>query len=104
MLDINLIITDTKHVHDALLKKGFDIDFEPVIKMYNQRKDLIQKADELKTEKNKLSASVPVVKKDKLPVKEEAAVKEEPSFEEGIQTLYIIEPGKRINIKELRGN
>lgn len=29
---------------------------------------------------------------------------EEPSFEEGIQTLYIIEPGKCIKIKELRGN
>ncbi|MBO5884607.1 MAG: serine--tRNA ligase, partial [Clostridia bacterium] len=63
MLDINLIVTDTKYVHDALLKKGFDVDFEPLIKMYNNRKALIVKADELKTEKNKLSASVPVVKK-----------------------------------------
>ncbi len=63
MLDINLIVNNTQYVHDALLKKGFDVDFSKVIELYNQRKDLIVKNDELKTEKNKLSASVPVVKK-----------------------------------------
>lgn len=63
MLDINLIVTNTKYVHDALLKKGFDVDFEPLIKMHNERKQVIIKADELKTEKNKLSSSVPVIKK-----------------------------------------
>lgn len=63
MLDINLIINDTKHVHDALLKKGFDVDFSPVIELYNKRKELIVKNDELKTQKNKLTASVPQVKK-----------------------------------------
>ncbi len=63
MLDINLIVNNTKYVHDALLKKGFDVDFKNVIELYNKRKDLIVKNDELKTEKNKLSASVPVVKK-----------------------------------------
>ena len=63
MLDINLIVKNTKYVHDALLKKGFDVDFKNVIELYNKRKDLIVKNDELKTEKNKLSASVPVVKK-----------------------------------------
>ena len=63
MLDINLIISDTKHVHDALLKKGFDVDFTPLIKLYDERKTLILKSDELKTKKNKLSASVPMVKK-----------------------------------------
>ncbi len=63
MLDINLIVNNTKYVHDALLKKGFNVDFKNVIELYNKRKDLIVKNDELKTEKNKLSASVPVVKK-----------------------------------------
>ena len=63
MLDINLIINDTKHVHDALLKKGFDVDFSPVIELYNKRKELLVKNDELKTQKNKLSAYVPQVKK-----------------------------------------
>lgn len=63
MLDINLIIEKPQYVHDALLKKGFDVDFSDLIKMQAKRKELIVKADELKTEKNKLSASVPVVKK-----------------------------------------
>ena len=63
MLDINLIIEKTEYVQNALKKKGFDVDFEELKQNYNQRKQLIAKADELKTEKNKLSASVPVVKK-----------------------------------------
>ena len=63
MLDINLIVENPKYVHDALLKKGFDVDFSVVIDLQAKRKELIAKADELKTEKNKLSASVPVVKK-----------------------------------------
>ena len=63
MLDINLIVENPKYVHDALLKKGFDVDFTTVINLQSKRKELIAKADELKTEKNKLSASVPVVKK-----------------------------------------
>ncbi|MBO5345160.1 MAG: serine--tRNA ligase, partial [Clostridia bacterium] len=63
MLDINLIIEKTEYVQNALKKKGFDVDFEELKQNYNTRKQLIAKADELKTEKNKLSASVPVVKK-----------------------------------------
>lgn len=63
MLDINKIVNETQYVHDALTKKGFDVDFAPLIEMYNQRKQLIVQADELKTQKNQLSASVPQVKK-----------------------------------------
>ncbi len=63
MLDINLIVNNTKYVHDALIKKGFDIDFSQVINLYNKRKNLIVQNDELKTQKNNLSASVPVIKK-----------------------------------------
>ncbi|MBQ3493958.1 MAG: serine--tRNA ligase [Clostridia bacterium] len=63
MLDINLIINETEYVQNALKKKGFDVDFAELKQNYNKRKELIGKADELKTEKNKLSASVPVVKK-----------------------------------------
>ena len=64
MLDINLIVNNPTYVHDALLKKGFDVDFAPLISLYEQRKKLIAQGDELKTQKNKLSASVPVVKKE----------------------------------------
>lgn len=64
MLDINLIVNNPTYVHDALLKKGFDVDFAPLISLYEQRKKLIAQGDELKTQKNKLSAFVPVVKKE----------------------------------------
>ena len=50
MLDINRIVNETKYVHDALTKKGFDVDFAPLIDMYNQRKQLIVKAEDLKKE------------------------------------------------------
>ncbi len=63
MLDINKIVNETQYVHDALLKKGFDVDFAPLVDLYNQRKQLIVKADEIKTQKNQLSATVPQVKK-----------------------------------------
>ena len=33
MLDINRIVNETKYVHDALTKKGFDVDFTPLIDM-----------------------------------------------------------------------
>ena len=64
MLDINLIVNNPTYVHDALLKKGFDVDFAPLISLYEQRKKLIAQGDELKNQKNKLAASVPVVKKE----------------------------------------
>ena len=62
MLDINLIINQTEYVQNALKKKGFEADLSSVIENNNKRKQLLAKSDELKTEKNKLSASVPVVK------------------------------------------
>lgn len=63
MLDINLILNETEYVHNALLKKEFDVDFAPLIEMWNSRKEAVKKCDELKAEKNKLSSSVPMVKK-----------------------------------------
>jgi seryl-tRNA synthetase len=63
MIDINLIKEKPDYVRQALQKKGWDFDPQPAIALAEQRKDLVKKIDELKTEKNKLSASVPAVKK-----------------------------------------
>ena len=86
MLDINKIVNETKYVHDALTKKGFDVDFAPLIDMYNQRKQLIVKAEDLKKEKNQLSASVPVIKKQGGNVEEIFAKVKEPNKE--LTVLY----------------
>lgn len=64
MLDLNLIKTKPEYVKAALKKKGWDVDFTDVIAKMDGRLSLIQKVETVKAEINKLSASVPQVKKD----------------------------------------
>lgn len=64
MLDLNLIKTKPEYVKAALKKKGWDVDFTDVITKMDERLSLIQKVETVKAEINKLSASVPQVKKD----------------------------------------
>ena len=64
MIDLNLIRNETQRVHDALLKKGWDVDFAPVLAKMDRRLELIQKVEGGKAEANKLSKSVPQVKKE----------------------------------------
>ena len=63
MLDINYIKANTSKVVEGLKKKGWDVDFEPVLLLSEKRKEIIAQVEQLKAEKNKLSASVPIVKK-----------------------------------------
>lgn len=63
MLDINLIRENPEKVRDGLLKKGWNVNFEKLLKNDNDRKELVLKADKLKEERNQLSATVPMVKK-----------------------------------------
>ena len=63
MIDLNLIKERTDYVVAALKKKGWDVDFTETIALMGKRKEIIAKVEELKAEKNKLSASVPQVKK-----------------------------------------
>ena len=63
MLDLNLIKTKPEYVSAALKKKGWDVDFTSTIEKMDKRLELIQKVEVVKAEINKLSASVPVVKK-----------------------------------------
>jgi len=61
MLDINKIREQTAEVKTALLKRMApeDLDLESIIKLDDQRKELIAKADELKAERNKSSKTKP---------------------------------------------
>lgn len=63
MLDINLIKENPEYVKKSLAKKGWDFEGETIIELADKKKELVKKADELRTEKNKLSASVVAVKK-----------------------------------------
>ena len=63
MLDINKIRSQKQEVEKALLKRmeqgSFDLD--EIIRLDDQRKELIQKADELKAERNKFSKTKPTL-------------------------------------------
>lgn len=63
MIDINLIREHTQFVTEALAKKGWNEDFKQLLAQDAQRRQLRQDVENAKAEQNKLSASVPVVKK-----------------------------------------
>lgn len=74
MLDLIRIRNNPQAVADALAKKGFNADFTEVIAWDDMRKALITNVEQLKAQKNKVSAQIPVLKKAGQPV--------EPIFEE----------------------
>ena len=61
MLDINNIRTNKEQVKKALLKRmeEKDLDLDAVLELDDQRRELIQQADELKSERNKYSKTKP---------------------------------------------
>ena len=64
MIDQKLIIEKPQEVAEKLAKKGCNVDFKPFLDMVNQRKELLLKVENGKAERNRLSASVPQVKKE----------------------------------------
>ena len=63
MLDINRIRTNTQEVVDALAKKGYEADFTQVIAWDDERKATITAVEQLKAQKNKVSAQIPMLKR-----------------------------------------
>ena len=74
MLDLLRIRSNPQEVADALAKKGYKADFTQIIDWDDERKATITKIEQLKAQKNKVSAQIPVLKKAGQPV--------EPIFEE----------------------
>ena len=64
MLDQKLIIENPELISQKLAKKGCNVDFKPFLDMVNHRKELLLKVENAKAERNRLSASVPQVKKE----------------------------------------
>lgn len=63
MLDINLIRKEPAKVKASLAKKGWDFDEKAILGLDEKRRELRFKVEETKAKLNKLSASVPQVKK-----------------------------------------
>ncbi|HML99976.1 MAG TPA: serine--tRNA ligase [Bacilli bacterium] len=63
MLDINLIRENGEHIKELLARKGWEVDFTPLLNDDKKRKELLLEVEANKAEQNKLSSSIPQVKK-----------------------------------------
>ncbi len=64
MIDIKLILEKPDYVAAALKKKNWDFDPKPIIELSEKRLNLLKEVEASKSEQNKLSKSVPQVKKE----------------------------------------
>ncbi len=58
MLDIKFIRENTEIVKEAATKKHISVDIDLLIKKDDERRDLMQKAEELRAEQNKMSGNI----------------------------------------------
>lgn len=63
MLDLARIRKEPQAVADILKKRGYEVDFTSILAWDEQRRTLIQSAEALKSQRNKLSGEVPKMKK-----------------------------------------
>lgn len=63
MIDQKLIIENPELIASKLAKKGCIVDFKPFLDLVNHRKELLVNVENAKAERNRLSSSVPQVKK-----------------------------------------
>jgi len=63
MIDLKLIEEKPEEVKERLAKKGWDFDPAPLLSLFAERRRLLKNVEENKAERNKLSASVPTLKK-----------------------------------------
>jgi seryl-tRNA synthetase len=69
MIDINLIRERPDYVKEALKKKMWDADFTDLLSWDKEKRELMQVVENNKAEMNKLSATVPQLKKEGKDVK-----------------------------------
>jgi len=70
VLDIKMISENPQKVKELLARKGCEVDFTQLLEWVQQRKTLLQQVEMDKAERNKVSAQIPALKKQGLPVDE----------------------------------
>ena len=70
MLDLRKIQDNKEKVAELLSRKGYVADFDTVLALDKQRRALVGEVEVLKAQKNKVSAQIPQLKKQGLPVDE----------------------------------
>ncbi|NMA64624.1 MAG: serine--tRNA ligase [Clostridiaceae bacterium] len=63
MLDIQKIRNNPEEVKEALKKRLFEVDFSELLSWDKRRRSIITESEELKAKKNKVSAQIPILKK-----------------------------------------
>ena len=64
MLELKLIVENPLKIQKALEKKEYVFDYQPLLKLANERKELLVKVENSKAEQNRLSSLVPQIKKE----------------------------------------
>ena len=68
MLDIKRIQNEKEKVEELLLRKGYKADFDTILSVDAERRKAIAEVEKLKADKNKVSAQIPVLKKEGKPL------------------------------------
>ena len=77
MLDINYIRANRRKVEDAIHNKGYEIDLAEILALDDERKSLSQKIDDLRQERNKISAQMKNGKPDQELIEKGKSLKKE---------------------------
>ncbi len=64
MLDVNMIRSNPGEVSEKLARKGYEVDFTVFLHQDETRRRMIHATEVLKAEKNKISAQIPILKKE----------------------------------------
>ncbi len=70
MLDLRRIQENKEKVAELLSRKGYKADFDTVLTLDKERRAIIGEVEQYKAQKNKVSAQIPALKKQGLPVDE----------------------------------
>ena len=68
MLDLRRIQENKEKIAELLSRKGFTADFDTVLSLDKERRAIISEVEQYKAQKNKVSAQIPALKKQGLPV------------------------------------
>jgi len=63
LIDSNFLYENIKQISEKLLNKGYKLDSEKFIKLYESRKSIIGKVENLKSDQNKFTKKIAVEKR-----------------------------------------
>ncbi|MBO5714622.1 MAG: serine--tRNA ligase, partial [Clostridia bacterium] len=68
MLDLRKIQENKEKMKELLSRKGYDADFDTILELDAERKKVIGEVEVYKAQRNKVSSTIPALKKEGKPV------------------------------------